>query len=194
MNTKISIENYQKVKHNFQVWEENGSFVLFIPEYGVFAKNVDLSEGYKELAHEKEKFFQKLHDAEISPDKLNDLSFSANSNLLKKADASAKYFGQLILKLVIVIALILGIGSVGLVMAGNVFSKNMGRVFAKIDRYQPLEKFVSYVESLPEEKIIMYQAQAHRLGIKLKPLIVEIRSSLKNKPGSAFINEERDSP
>ena len=194
MNSKSPLEKYHDVKHNFQVWEENGVFVLFIPEYGVFAKNVDLSEGYIELSSEKEKYFQKLNEAGISPEKLNDLSLSANSNLFKKADARLKDFGKFVLKSIIVIALIIGIGSVSLVVAGNVLSKNMGRVFAKIDRYQPLEKFVSYVESLPEEKIIMYQAQAHRLGIKLKPLIVEIRSSLKKKPGSVFINKERHSP
>jgi hypothetical protein len=194
VNTNSSLDGYQIVKHNFQLWEENGVFTLFIPEYGVFTKNEDLSEGYKELTSEKEKYFQKLSEAGISPERLHDLSLSANSNLFKKADARLKEFGQLVLKSIIVIALILGIGSVSLVVAGNVLGKNMGRVLGKIERYHPLEKFVSYVETLPEEKINMYRAQAHRLGVKLKPLIIEIQSSLKSKRDSDSVNQKRDFP
>ena len=195
MSTKPSLEGYQKVKYNFQVWEENEIYTLFIPEFGVFAKNTDLNEGYKELASEKEKYFQKLSEAGISPEKLeesqagqqpdpdagkaqveamkvqvdmqklqleaqklqvevqNELSLSNNSNLFQKADARLKGFGQFVLKSIIVIALILGIGSVSLVVAGNILSKNMGRVFQKIERFQPLEKIVSKIESLPDEKV-----------------------------------------
>ena len=194
MNTKPLLESYLKIKYNLQVWEENGVFILFIPEYGIFAKNEDLSEGYKDLASEKEKYFEKLFEAGISSEKLNELSLSNNSNLFRKADARLKDFGQLVLKSVIIIALTLGIGSVSLVVAGNVLGKNMGRVFAKIDRYQPLEKLVSYIESLPEDKINMYRDQAHRLGIKLQPVIDELKIALKNKPDELLLKGERDLP
>jgi hypothetical protein len=192
--TKPLLKNYHNVQHDFQVWEENGIFTLFIPEYGVFVKNVDLSEGYKELALEKEKYFQKLSDAGIPPEKLNDLSLSNNSFLLKKADVRLKSFFQLVFNSIVIMALVLGIGSVGVMVAGNVASKNMWRVFAKIDRYQPLEKLVAYVETLPEEKINEYRAQAHRLSIKLQPVIDEFKSALKNKPYDLLIKENRDLP
>ena len=217
------MEGYQKVKYNFQVWEENEIYTLFIPEFGVFAKNTDLNEGYKELASEKEKYFQKLSEAGISPEKLeesqagqqpdpdagkaqveamkvqvdmqklqleaqkldfeaqklqvemqNELSLSNNSNLFQKADARLKGFGQFVLKSIIVIALILGIGSVSLVVAGNILSKNMGRVFQKIERFQPLEKIVSKIESLPDEKVDEIGRQLRRVSKKLQPLVKEI--------------------
>ena len=216
MSTKPSLEGYQKVKYNFQVWEENEIYTLFIPEFGVFAKNTDLNEGYKELASEKEKYFQKLSEAGISPEKLeesqagqqpdpdagkaqveamkvqvdmqklqleaqklqvevqNELSLSNNSNLFQKADARLKGFGQFVLKSIIVIALILGIGSVSLVVAGNILSKNMGRVFQKIERFQPLEKIVSKIESLPDEKVDETGRQLRRVSKKLQPLVKEI--------------------
>ena len=216
MSTKPSLEGYQKVKYNFQVWEENEIYTLFIPEFGVFAKNTDLNEGYKELASEKEKYFQKLSEAGISPEKLeesqagqqpdpdagkaqveamkvqvdmqklqleaqklqvevqNELSLSNNSNLFQKADARLKGFGQFVLKSIIVIALILGIGSVSLVVAGNILSKNMGRVFQKIERFQPLEKIVSKIESLPDEKVDEIGRQLRRVSKKLQPLVKEI--------------------
>jgi hypothetical protein len=194
LNTKPSLENYHNIQHNFQVWEENGVFTLFIPEYGVFVKSVDLSEGYKELTSEKEKYFLKLREAGISSEKLNELSLSNNSFLLKKADARLKGFVQLIFKSIIIIALVLGVGSVGLIVAGNVLGKNMGRVISKIDRYQPLEKLVSYVETLPEEKIDKYRAQAHRLGIKLQPVIEEIKATLKTNQINPILNEGSDRP
>ena len=223
MSTKPSLEGYQKVKYNFQVWEEDEIYTLFIPEFGVFAKNTDLNEGYKELASEKEKYFQKLSEAGISPEKLeesqagqqpdpdagkaqaeamkvqvdmqklqreaqklgfeaqklqvevqNELSLSNNSNLFQKADARLKGFGQFVLKSIIVIALILGIGSVSLVVAGNILSKNMGRVFQKIERFQPLEKIVSKIESLPDEKVDETGRQLRRVSKKLQPLVKEI--------------------
>jgi len=216
LSTKPSLEGYQKVKYNFQVWEENEIYTLFIPEFGVFAKNTDLNEGYKELASEKEKYFQKLSEAGISPEKLeesqagqqpdpdagkaqveamkvqvdmqklqleaqklqvevqNELSLSNNSNLFQKADARLKGFGQFVLKSIIVIALILGIGSVSLVVAGNILSKNMGRVFQKIERFQPLEKIVSKIESLPDEKVDETGRQLRRVSKKLQPLVKEI--------------------
>ena len=216
MSTKPSLEGYQKVKYNFQVWEENEIYTLFIPEFGVFAKNTDLNEGYKELASEKEKYFQKLSEAGISPEKLeesqagqqpdpdagkaqveamkvqvdmqklqleaqklqvevqNELSLSNNSNLFQKAGARPKGFGQFVLKSIIVIALILGIGSVSLVVAGNILSKNMGRVFQKIERFQPLEKIVSKIESLPDEKVDEIGRQLRRVSKKLQPLVKEI--------------------
>ena len=216
MSTKPSLEGYQKVKYNFQVWEENEIYTLFIPEFGVFAKNTDLNEGYKELASEKEKYFQKLSEAGVSPEKLeesqagqqpdpdagkaqveamkvqvdmqklqleaqklqvevqNELSLSNNSNLFQKADARLKGFGQFVLKSIIVIALILGIGSVSLVVAGNILSKNMGRVFQKIERFQPLEKIVSKIESLPDEKVDEIGRQLRRVSKKLQPLVKEI--------------------
>lgn len=192
MSTKLPLEGYQKTGHNFQIWEENGIFTLFIPEYGIFTKNVDLSEGYKELALEKEKYFKKLIEAGISCEKLNEISLSNNSNLFKEVDARLKGFGRLALKSVLIISFVLGIGSIGLVVAGNVLSKNMGRVFAKIERIQPLEKLVAYVESLPEEKINAYRSQARRLSIKLKPLIVEIKSSLKNNPDELLLEMNGD--
>ena len=70
LSTKQSLEGYQIVKHNFQIWENDGIHTLFIPEYGVFTKNADLNEGYKELIFKKEKYFLKLNEAGISPDKL----------------------------------------------------------------------------------------------------------------------------
>ena len=194
MNTKPSLESYQNIKHNFQVWEESGVFILFIPEFGVYTKNVNLSEGYKALAVEKEKYFQKLNEAGISPDKLSELSLSANSNLLKKADDRLKSFGQLVLKSLIIIALILGVGSFGLVVAGNVLGKNMERVYAKIERYQPLEKLVAYVEALPQDKIEEYRVQAHRFAIKLKPVIAEIKTTMKNDQGQLLLNREPSLP
>ena len=230
MSTKPSLEGYQKVKYNFQVWEENEIYTLFIPEFGVFAKNTDLNEGYKELASEKKKYFQKLSETGISPEKLeksqagqqpdpdagkaqveamkvqvdmqklqleaqklgmkkekldfeaqklqvevqNKLSLSNNSNLFQKADARLKGFGQFVLKSIIVIALILGIGSVSLVVAGNILSKNMGRVFQKIERFQPLEKIVSKIESLPDEKVDEIGRQLRRVSKKIQPLVKEI--------------------
>ena len=216
MSTKPSLEGYQKLKYNFQVWEENEIYTLCIPEFGVFAKNTDLNEGYKELASEKEKYFQKLSEAGVSPEKLeesqagqqpdpdagkaqveamkvqvdmqklqleaqklqvevqNELSLSNNSNLFQKADARLKGFGQFVLKSIIVIALILGIGSVSLVVAGNILSKNMGRVFQKIERFQPLEKIVSKIESLPDEKVDEIGRQLRRVSKKLQPLVKEI--------------------
>ena len=230
MSTKPSLEGYQKVKYNFQVWEENEIYTLFIPEFGVFAKNTDLNEGYKELASEKEKYFQKLSEAGISPEKLeesqagqqpdpdagkaqvearkvqfdmqklqleahkldfeaqklqvemqNELSLSNNSNLFQKADARLKGFGQFVLKSIIVIAIILGIGSVSLVVAGNILSKNMGRVFQKIERFQPLEKIVSKIESLPDEKVDETGRQLRRVSKKLQPLVKEIMIILESE-------------
>jgi hypothetical protein len=181
VNTKSSLESYQDIKHSFQVWEENGVFTLFIPEYGIFTKNEDLSEGYKELASEKEKYFLRLSEAGISSVKLYDLSSSGNSFLFQKADARLKDFGQLVLKTIIIVALTLGIGSVSLVVAGNVLGKNMGRVFAKIERYQPLEKAVAKIESLSDEEIEEFGRQFRRVSKKLQPLVSELKIIWRSK-------------
>ena len=71
-------------------------------------------------------------------------------------------------------------------MTGNALSNNMGRLFHKIEQSQPVEKVVSYIESLPEERIDKYRAQVHRLSIKFKPVIDEIIANYKEKSDDLF--------
>ena len=129
------------------------------------------------LGMEKEKLDFEAQKLQVEMQ--NELSLSNNWKLFQKADARQKGFGQFVLKSIIVIALILGIGSVSLVVAGNILSKNMGRVFQKIERFQPLEKIVSKIESLPDEKVDETGRQLRRVSKNLQPLVQEIGRLLR---------------
>jgi hypothetical protein len=175
MKNKTMMYDGKKFNHNIQIWEENENFILFIPEYGVFAKNISLSEGYKELSSEKEKYFQKLNAAGISSQKLIDLYSSSYSLGFEKTDTRIKGFIQFALKAIVIVAIVIGLGGVGLVVGGNVLSKNMERVFNKIKHSQPLEKIVFKIEGLSDEQIDGINNQIRRASKKLKPVVKQLK-------------------
>lgn len=157
------------------VREEAGIFILSIPELGVTARHQSLDDAYRELQVAKESHIKNLWEAGMGstlPEPSGPSGMGFKPSALKNISSQMLTFTA---KVLVVFLLLFGMGSVGLVLAGNIASKGMGRLISKIERYQPLEKAVLKIEGLSDAEVEEISRQLRRVSKKLQPLVGELK-------------------
>jgi hypothetical protein len=175
------IESYHYQNYQVLVREEADIFILAIPELGLIVRHKCIDEAYKELKAAKELHLKNIVDAgfgSLIPEASTPSSANFKPSVLKNI---ASQMGLFIIKALIVLLLFVGMGSIALVTLGNITSKNLGRLSNKIESYQPLEKAVSKIESLPDEKVEEIRNQLRRINKKLMPLVRELKTTFESE-------------
>lgn len=156
----------QYPEYGVYVRREGGGYNLIVPELGIVRRHEDLNEGFKEISAAKVKFFEDLvaSGGQVFHSKLEMLAdLRAPASGVESLTPSLLSFT---LRAAIIIFLFLGFGGIGAVVLGNAVSKNLSRATAVVG---------DKLAALPDEKVQGYAIKIHRIGIKLKPVIHEMK-------------------